>query len=332
MIKRADGRWQEAITINGKRKYFYGTTKAEVLRKLRDFSEGREHGEKFAVVADQWDRWHEGEVTYKGHIAYRSAYKAAVARFGSQRVDDITSQEIAAYINELAKKRYAKRTVQLHLSFLNMVFDYAALNGYGTNNPARIVRLPKNLKTTKRELPDDADIQRVKDNISAPFGLFAFFIMCTGLRRGEALALTYNDIDFDRKTISVTKSVYYESNQPLVKEPKTEAGKRTVVLLDILAKELPKGKGYVFGGEKPMSQIMFRHAWERYKKATGITFTPHQLRHLYATLLYEAGIDEKLAQELMGHSSITTTHNIYTHIRQKRLESAAAQLNERIRI
>ena len=70
MIKRSDNRWQEAITVNGKRKYFYGTTKAEVLRKLREFSEGRERGEKFAVVADQWDRWHEGEVSYNGHITF----------------------------------------------------------------------------------------------------------------------------------------------------------------------------------------------------------------------------------------------------------------------
>lgn len=244
----------------------------------------------------------------------------------------MTPQEIAAYINELALKRYAKRTVQLHLSFLNMVFDYAIINGYTDSNPARVVKLPKNLKVTKRELPSEADIQKVKDNISAPFGLFPFFIMCTGLRRGEALGLKYSDIDFKKKTISVVRSVYYESNQPLLKEPKTEAGKRTVILLDVLADKLPKGKGYVFGGDKPMTQIMFKHAWARYKKATGITFTPHQLRHLYATLLYEAGIDEKLAQELMGHSSITTTHNIYTHIRQAKLENAAALLNETVKI
>ena len=326
MIKRADGRWQESVTINGKRKFFYGRTKAEVLRKMKEFDQTRERGVKFKDLADAWSRWHEGEVTYHGHIAYKASYKRLCERFGERRVNEITSQEIASYINELALKRYAKRTIQMDRTCMSLIYDYGVLHGMAKENPVKIVGIPKTLKTTKRALPDESDIEKIKKSLDLPFGLFAYFLMLTGLRRGEALALTYDDIDFEKKRILVSKSLYWEVNQPTIKSTKTN-NVRSVILLDALAEVIPKGKGYVFGGDKPLTQTVYRRRWKKYCEESGITCTPHQLRHLYATILYEAGIDEKLAQELMGHSSITVTRDIYTHIRMSRLDKAAELLN-----
>ena len=326
MIKRADGRYQEAITINGKRKFFYGRTKAEVLRKMKEYDQDRERGQKFKTVADAWSRWHEGEVSYHGHIAYKTAYNRLCERFGDRRINEITSQEIASYINELALKRYSKRTVQAYRTCMSLIYDYGVLHGMANNNPVKIVAIPKNLKTTKRELPEQSDIEKIKKSLNHPFGLFAYFLMLTGLRRGEALALTYNDIDFERKTISVTKSLVWTPNQPEIKSTKTEAGNRTVILHDALAEVLPRGKGYIFGG--PLTQTEYRRLWKSYCDESGVTCTPHQLRHYYATILYEAGIDEKMAQELLGHSSITVTRDIYTHIRMSRLDHAAELINK----
>lgn len=327
MIKRSDGRYQEAVTINGRRKYFYGRTKAEVLRKLREFSDTAERGELFRTVADAWYAQHELETTYNAHVFYRKPLTAALERFGHRRINEITSQEISAYINELALKRYARRTVQGHLTMLCLIFDYGVIHGMAASNPARIVKLPKSLKSSKRDLPDESDIQKIKKGLTLPFGLLAYFLMLTGLRRGEALALTYDDIDRDKKLISVTKSLYWEVNQPVIKTTKTDTGVRSVILMDALAEVLPRGKGYIFGGDKPLTQTVYRRAWANYAKESGISCTPHQLRHLYATLLYEAGVDEKMAQELMGHSSITITRDIYTHIRKNRLDKAAELLN-----
>ena len=64
--------------------------------------------------------------------------------------------------------------------------------------------------------------------------------------------------------------------------------------------------------------------------ATGVNATPHQLRHAYATILFDAGLDDKDAQELLGHANISTTRDIYTHITQKRREKTAAILNAAI--
>lgn len=332
MTKRKDGLWQETITINGQRKYFYGKTKAEVLRKISAYQEQTTNGLTFEAVAEEWDEWHRETVSYNGHRCYSQPYKSALDCFGDSYINDITTPEIDAYVKRIAAKGYAKRTVQSYLACVNLIFEYGQLHGYCTNNPASVVPIPPKLKTTKRELPDENNIELVKQHVDDPFGIFAYFLLYTGCRRGEALALTYDDIDFKNKTISINKSLIWQNNKAVIKSTKTEAGRRTIILLDALAAKLPKGKGYVFGGEAPLTNTAFRRRWEKYVKTSGVTMTCHQLRHLFATILYECGIDEKLAQELLGHSSITVTRDVYTHIRRQHLSAAAEMLNEKIRI
>lgn len=330
MTKRKDGTWQESITVNGKRKYFYGKTKAEVLRKISSYKETGANGLLFSEVADMWDTEHREEVSYNAHRAYSMPYKTAVEKFGNTPIKKITAQEINVYIKRLSAQGFAKRTVKSYLSLLSLVFTFGLKNGYCDNNPASAISVPSNLKTTKRTLPAFDDVETVKKSVSCHFGLFAFFLLYTGCRRGEALALRYEDIDFKNKTISINKSLYWESNKPIIKEPKTAAGTRTIVLLDALAEKLPKGKGYVFGGETPMTQTAFKYHWKKYTEESGIEFTPHQLRHLFATILYECNIDEKVAQTLMGHSSIRVTKDVYTHIREQQIQKAAEALNKLI--
>ena len=170
------------------------------------------------------------------------------------------------------------------------------------------------------------------ESFKVSFGIFAYFLLYTGCRRGEALALRYEDIDYENKTILINKSLYWQGNKAEIKSTKTKAGTRSIILLDALAAKLPKGTGYVFGGDAPLTNTAFRRRWDKYIKISGVTATCHQLRHLFATILYECGIDEKLAQELLGHSSITVTRNVYTHIRRQHLSAAAQMLNEKIKI
>ena len=180
-------------------------------------------------------------------------------------------------------------------------------------------------------MPSDEDIQKVKTSVNCEFGFLALFLIYTGCRKGEALALQFKDIDIENKKIKITKSVYFESDRPKIKQPKTENGIREIPLLDVLIPHLPKGKpeDYVFSpdGKTPYGQSTFNRHWKKYQEQSGVNATPHQLRHAYATLLYEANIDERLAMEIMGHADIATTRNIYTHIRTSKLDTAANMLN-----
>lgn len=138
----------------------------------------------------------------------------------------------------------------------------------------------------------------------------------------------------------MVKSVNYsgmnQNNPILSPHPKSDAGIREVMMLDCLAnrlKDMAEGQPteyFIFGGAEPLTKSALRKRWQKYQKETDTTFTPHQLRHAYATILYDAGIDEKVAQGLMGHSTIQLTRDIYTHVRMNRKEMAAKTLNKYI--
>ena len=225
--------------------------------------------------------------------------------------------------------------VQVYLDMLRMIWDYSIVQGWTTFNPCGAVKLPSGLPKGRRAIPDDDQIEKVKAGVFLEFGLFPYMLLYTGMRRGELLALRWEDIDRGRKAIHVNKAVYFAGNMPMIKEPKTESGTREIVLLDALAAVLPKkGQGYVFGGEKPLTKTQVRKRWLKWcreaglEAAEGSAITPHQLRHAFATILFDAGIDVKVAQELLGHSSIQVTRDIYTHIRRSRMESTAETLNK----
>lgn len=80
-----------------------------------------------------------------------------------------------------------------------------------------------------------------------------------------------------------------------------------------------------------MTETQFQRQWKLYQKESGVSATPHQLRHAYATILFEAGLDDKDAQELLGHANISTTRDIYTHITNKHREETAKKLNAAVK-
>ena len=338
MKKRADGRYAKQIRINGKVKQFYGRTIAELNKNILEYQGEVEYGRKFSVVADEWWEVHQDTIEHNTAKQYRPALREVIDEFGDTSVKDIDSKAIDRFIKSYAIKGYAKKTVKTRLLVLNLIFKYAVINGDCEANPCLYITVPKNLKAEKRQLPSKEEIETVKNSLDCTFGLFAYFILYTGLRRAEALCLTYEDIDFEAKEISVTKSAYWVGNVPYIKTPKTEAGTRSVILLDCLAKELTKRKrngkmkarGLVFPDQN--GEILrnghFTRLWGKYQKETGLTLTPHQLRHAYATILYEAGVDVQAAPVLMGHSSIQVTQDIYTHISESQRQRTALKLNE----
>lgn len=345
MIKRKDGRWQEQIKLPGmeKPKYFYGRTQKEVLKKLAEYRGEVERGKLFEECVDEWAAWHEKQVSYNGANAYNAAIKQVKDQFGGRSIKDIKPDEIDAFIRWVAGRGYARRTVQMRLDLLNMAFDYAVVHLWCDSNPCASVSLPKGLHRGRRELPERAQIERIKSGFGLPFGLFACALLYSGLRRGELMGLRWEDIDRQTDTIYVRRSVYFVDNAPHLKAPKTEKGVRQVPLLAPLKAELPEGgAGYLFHmGDDPerlMTKSSVRKRWLAWCKAVGIAHqegetwradvTPHQLRHEYATTLYDAGIDVGDAKDMLGHSTEAVTRDIYTHIRQSRRKATAERLNE----
>ncbi len=339
MKKRKDGRWCKSVTIDGKRLFFYSSEATEkkairdIERQMMEYHDKDEQGKTFGEVVDEWEDKHFKGIAVQTEQAYKACSDYACEYFKDVYIKDIGPAEIERFLNYRAQKGFCMKTIKNQKSVLNLIFKFAYVNKYVNTNPCQFAALPSHLPKSKRKIPTENEIECVENSINCTFGLLAYFLLYTGLRKGEALALQWKDIDFKNKVIHVTKSVYHSGNVGKMKEPKTEAGYRDVVLLDCLCEKLKKGDptGLVFPGNNGeiMRKSTFKHRWARYQQETGLIITPHQLRHAFASyILFDAGIDVKTAQSLLGHSDITTTQNIYTQITNNHQVATADKIND----
>lgn len=340
LYRRPDGLYEKIMKIDGKRVAFRAKKEAEVYQKIREYESSRaheeEHGELFTVIAERWEDEHRETLSETSwNQSYAFPYKEIKEYFKGVYIKDITHKDISAYMKQLPKT-YARKTCSTRLSLLNMIFKFAVVEEYVSDNPCSYIAVPKGHGATKRRAPTSDEISAIKASShieykSFPVGFLALFLLFTGLRKGEALALTIGDIDREKKLLSITKSVYYTSNEPHLKKPKTEAGIRQVIIPDYLFALLPKGKkkDLLFCRNKGelLKKDFFDKAWTHWKDETGLDLTAHQLRHGYATLLHDADIDVKDAQDQLGHADASTTQNIYTEVSKRRRDKVAEQLN-----
>lgn len=359
--RASDKRWCERVAVKpgGKReKLITAKTKSALQKKLADFRTYTDNGRTFAESAEAWEDAHASTIEPSTMQSYRPHVRRATEHFAGKYTKDITPDEVQAFVDNLAKRRLARDTVHRSLVVLNMIFNYEIVQPDSPvrYNPCAAVKLQKNLPKTRREPPTEEQIVKVSPD--SEMGLFAYFLLYTGLRRGELLALKWEDIDFENHVIHVRKVVSFYNSAPSVKDrAKTAAGIRDVALLDVLESVLPRDcKGFIFGGDEPLTATQFRKRWVAWCRSVGLAksetdthigknghkytqttwkplVTPHQFRHEYASMLEDAGIGEFDAKNQLGHSSITVTKDIYTHIRERKAgKNVADKLNEYIQV
>lgn len=358
---RADGLIERTKTYDGKRVHFYGKTAKEVAAKIDEYERQREavkeNGSLFEDVAGEWWENHSKNIKTGAERAYKGSYKAALEEFSGYRMKEITPAVVSLWGEKFKAAGYAGKTASNARSVLSCIFKYWCVNNGETYNPVTVTDLPRGMKKERREPPTVEQLETVKAHPEG-FGLCAWLFMYTGCRLGEVLALQWGDVDFENGRISISKEVAWVHNQPIVQMPKTASGVRAVPLLSPLRDVLEPLRGadsdYILGGEKPLTGTAYQRRWAYYCKDVGMAHytvqtrknkhrgkvyetavkvwkadvTAHQFRHEYASMLYEAGIGELEAQRLMGHADITTTRRVYTHIRERQLDTAGAALEK----
>ena len=350
---RKDGRYVATYSdpATGLRKYLYDRDPEQLYHKLQQAQLPQEEQVlSFREIAEMWEREHREEVTHRTWVNYDPHYQDILARHGKKAIEEVTAMDVINHLTAAKAKGYSATVVNSIRSIYRMIFDYAVAHDFFPYNPVNSVRLPKGLKRGKRVAPVDEQIRIIFNNIDQPFGLFPVFLLCTGLRKSEALALTWDDVDLKNNEISVTKSLDYAVGaRPTVKPPKTEAGVRTVPIIDLLHDRLQAEKNasvseFVFPAPEsnrsgPGGGIMtlrgYEGAWLRYCEAAGFigedgkpTITAHNLRHGTATLMFELGVDELTAQRILGHSRVEITREIYTDLRAKQKMASVVKFNE----
>lgn len=329
MYKDKRGFFRESITINGKRKVFSAKTKKDLLLKIALYKDNVvNHSEKFQVIADMWEEQKREKISRGTWRSYEAPLRDVTNRFGEEEIDKITPKDIQRWLNSL---NLAYKSVLTRKGIISMIYDYAAIDlDMDIKNPTDRVKVDTRLPRGHRTALSQDEIQAIKDTTKNSF-ILAPLILYTGTRVGEAMALQFQDIDFKNKIIHIKKSIDHIGNKPIISSTKTENGIRDVPLLPQLESLLPKKyrkTDYVVSGAEPLTKSALAKRWAKWEKEHGVKFDRHSIRHTYATILYESGIDVKAAQKLLGHANFQTTMDIYTHLSEQHLQDATDKLKE----
>ena len=254
--------------------------------------------------------------------------------FGQRELSGITTEDVQLFLNE--RSHLARKTLSCMRHFMGEIFKDAKEDGLIEKDPtaSRRIAIPS-VKSYEREalpLEQFKNIIASLDSLSTDDRRMLALMMFTGMRRGEVLGLRWEDIDTDAGFIHVRRNVTHAGgNKPIIGTPKTAKGNRDIPLdayvLDTL--QPMQEKGFIIGGESPITMTAFNNTWRRIKKAVDLHgATPHVLRHSYLTYLAGTGTDGKTLQTIAGHSTIGMTMNHYVHAQPEKIKEAGRQMHK----
>lgn len=246
------------------------------------------------------------------------------------QIDTAVIQQFFQTKQHLSKSYTKQMLIMLHEIFQNAVED-----GKVKGDPTMSKRITLPQKQTKRDaLPitefNDivSNIHKLKKNDALLMALLCF----TGMRRGEVLGLTWDNI-LDN-VILVRSEVTFKGNTSIVQDyVKSKSGIRDIPIQQELRPFLEnRGEGFVVSGETPMTQSKFARTWERIGKTINLhNATPHIFRHTYLTLLAASNVDPKTIQAIAGHSDFSFTFNKYIDRNKNNIQSASDKLSETLK-
>lgn len=313
----------------------------------------QERAETYQEVYDLWVKQYEKTVEESTYVKTTGLFKNHIlTAMGTYKIEKIHVEVCQKHVDEWASKLKKYRMVKAYAA---KVLDFAIKRGYIQTNPFALIDLPTNY--SKKAIGADEDKvenfysrEQLKEFISCLerennhkayvlFRLLAF----SGMRKGEALALTWNDLNFTSNELRINKAISEgKYNRLYVKSTKT-GDSRTIKMDDktmtilkewkkkqkqdyfILGINTTQPKQLVFSNEKnefikPQKTIKWINQIQKKYKLAKVT--THGLRHTHCSLLFEAGASLKEVQDRLGHSDVKTTMNIYAHVTKKAKEEA----------
>lgn len=263
-----------------------------------------------------------------------SSTKRVLQFYPQMQLAKVTPEGYQEFLNHLEQQGYSQATIHTTHTFMHGAMEQARKNRRISHNPCTGASLPKKPKDAKlRYLPPEhisSFLEQVKQR-SLEHYFFFLTLLDTGMRKGEALALTWEDIDLPRQTIYVNKT--YVARTRSIGPTKNKKSRR-IRISEHLKKELltlvnlQNQHKQAYGELYQQPELVFttkdgrylsntslfrtmRHACE----AIGVDDLPiHSLRHTHAVLHLEAGTSMKVLQERLGHSSLKVTADVYTHV------------------
>lgn len=242
--------------------------------------------------------------------------------FGQKRINDIKAADIRNWQNELIKQGYSPTYLKTINNQLSAVFNYAVKYYDLKGNPcAKAGSMGKSKAEEMNFWTKEEFMQFIDSVMDKRQSYMAFMLLYwTGMRLGEVLALTPADIDFEKRTISITKSYQRLGKQDVITPPKTRKSKRIITIPEFLIADLQDYLSSLYEVKDtdrllPVTKYYLEHEMKRGIKVSGVKkIRVHDLRHSHASLLVEMGFSPLEIADRLGHEKIETTLNTYSHL------------------
>jgi integrase len=353
-----DGRWMARITLDdGKRKAFYGKTRAEVAKKLQealhDVGRGVPLVDERQTVKQYLTNWYEtmrSQIRPSSYRRYGDYINDLVPALGQHSLAKLSPQHLQAFYNRKLAEGLSAATVHAMHSMLQRAFDDALQMGPVSRNVSERLKPPK--RGHREMMPLSViEVRRFLDVVTGD-RFYALYVLAlsTGMRESELLALRWKDVDLARCIAQVRMDVQETSGRYIVAETKTAYSRRTVALtqaaVDALAahwqqQQLEEARmGAMYDDTLDLvfpngySGIMIPHnitkrPFKRYLIRAGLSrdLRFHDLRHTAATLLLASGVNVKVVSEMLGHSNVSITLSIYAHVLPHMQQSAVSAMD-----
>lgn len=352
--QRANGSYMYRYTdIHGKRQCIYAKTLEELRRQekdiQRDLDDGIDHAASEMTVEQLVDRYMKLHRNLKENS--KRAYGTAVRRiqaseFGQRRIKNIRLSDAKSWFVQLHDDDGMKHnTIGVLHSVLRPAFEMAVEDDIIRKNPFKftlsdVVPPDAYVREALTRSQQEQYLEFLRDRGNANYYDDIVILLGTGLRVSELYGLTKSDVDMRNGHIQVKRQLCRTADNPYcVSTPKTRSGIRTIIMTDAVKEAFrrvlsrrptPKVEMMVDGcigflfldkDEKPKVAMhlenYMRGIQKKYEQEYGNTvpkITPHVLRHTFCTNAQRAGINVKTLQYLMGHSNVSVTLDVYTHV------------------
>lgn len=353
--------------VGGKRRRierYGGETKKEALKTLHAAiseldTKGTIAKEINMSVQDYFEHWFKDYVMtnlkYNTQENYRRVLDNHIFPYlGNYNLKEVGPAQLQDLLNQEFQKGYAKKTLAiiktvLTGSFKKAVYPYQFIK----DNPMAYVEMPKydlyDPNAEEKMFLTLNEFESIKNNAvpSEPFYIPFMIAFHTGMRRSEILGLEWKHVDFINNTLKVEQIMISKKRSDYyIGTPKTQSSYRTIEIGATLVNELKnheerQSESKFFYGDRyensdyictkengtVCTPNVLKYETEKNRKRSGVDFTFHMFRHTHASLLLEAGVSMKTIQERLGHSKISTTMDIYSHV-TKKTRSEAVDLFE----
>jgi integrase len=364
IYKQREGLWAASITVDTaegrRRKYFYGKTRKEVQEKLAAAFHERQQGtivtspnQTVEQFLTHWLTVHRPSVRPRTHERYEGfARLHVVPVIGKVQLQKLSAQHIQSLYARKLEEGLSPTTVNTLHMMLHRALKDAVRWGLIARNVCDLVSPPRRARYEFKPLTKE-QAQRL---LAALHGhnMEALFVLAltTGMRRGEILALKWQDVNFDQNMLHVRRIFTRAKGQRYVEaEPKTEKSRRSVMLPPITVELLKQHQVRQQQEKLEAGEFWQDHdlvfctalgtplnpnkVLERFKTVLKKGGLPdirfHDLRHSTATMLLSMGVHPKVVQELLGHNQISMTMDIYSHVLPTMQQEAMGKMNDALR-